>query len=65
MAARLNGSLESRLVRVRDLYHTLLGRDPDPTGWAYWADSHHHIGDIKLAVTLAESAEYLQRSQLR
>ncbi len=57
-----NQSLESRLTRVRNLYQAVLGRNPDPTGWPFWAEVILAKGDIELAVSLAGSREYFMRS---
>ncbi len=53
---------ESRQRRVTGLYRHLLERDPDPDGLRWWtaqlADGH----DVRLAVDLAGSGEYLARA---
>jgi hypothetical protein len=64
-------SIEKRLLRVRDLYCTVLDRGPegdadDPPGapddgWTFWARQILVDGDLSLARSLAASQEYLSR----
>ena len=58
-------STESRIRRVTNLYQALLHREPDPTGWPFWADIVYNTGDLTLAVNLAGSQEYWLRAQAR
>lgn len=58
-------SIESRRDRVRRLYRDLLGRNPDTSGHAYWADVLKNGRDVELAIFLAGSQEYYNRSQKR
>jgi hypothetical protein len=54
---------ESRRRRVAVLYLELLHRLPDPSGQAYWAGVIKTKGDIALAVNLASSTEYRNRTR--
>ncbi|MGN6693712.1 MAG: S8 family serine peptidase [Aquihabitans sp.] len=56
-------SEESRLLRVTALYQHFLHRDPDPSGRAYWANVIKTKGDIALALELATSNEYFNRTR--
>lgn len=58
-------SQESRDGRVTDLYRLLLGRNPDSGGLRYWSDVLLDGRDVKLAIALASSPEYLSRAQRR
>ena len=58
-------SLESRRDRVDTLFRRLLGRGPDAGGWAYWSGVLANGRDVDLAVFLAASEEYHQRSWTR
>jgi hypothetical protein len=62
IAADFYGSLEPRRARVTGLYAALLGRTPDPAGLDHWAERLRDGHDIELAVMLASSTEYHQRS---
>ncbi|MFN8019248.1 MAG: DUF4214 domain-containing protein, partial [Acidimicrobiales bacterium] len=55
--------LESRRLRVADLYLHFLHRQPDPNGQAYWANVLQTKGDIVLALELASSNEYYHRTR--
>ncbi len=50
--------------RITELYRSLLGREPDPVGLAGWQAPLAAQGDIVLAATLAESAEYFADAQI-
>ena len=50
---------------MRNLYLTLLGREPDPGGLGYWARILPAQGDLALALNLALSAEYAARAVTR
>lgn len=65
VAFQMFQSLESRRARVTRLYHELLGRAPEPSGRDFWAGRITTAGDIRLAIELAISAEYLTRAQAR
>lgn len=54
---------ESRLRRVTALYQHFLHRDPDPSGRTYWANVIKTKGDIALALELATSNEYFNRTR--
>ena len=56
-------SQESRLLRVTALYQHFLHRDPDPSGRTYWANVIRTKGDIALALELASSNEYFNRTR--
>ena len=56
---------ESRAKRVRELYLALLGRQPDADGLRTWTDVLRNGRDIELAIRLASSAEYEDRSVRR
>ena len=56
-------SEESRLLRVTALYQHFLHRDPDPSGRTYWANVIKTKGDIALALELATSNEYVNRTR--
>lgn len=58
-------SIESRRDRVKRLYRDLLGRIPDAGGHAYWAEVLTNGRDVDLAIFLAGSDEYYQRSLRR
>lgn len=62
VAANFFASIESRRQRVTRLYVTILGRRPDSSGLAYWADQLPRIGDVTLAAYLASSQEYYTRT---
>ncbi|MCU1357144.1 MAG: peptidase and in kexin sedolisin [Acidimicrobiales bacterium] len=63
-AARLlYQTAESRRRRVTGLYLRLLHRTPDPSGLAYWSRVILTKGDIALAVNLATSNEYFNRTR--
>jgi uncharacterized protein YkwD len=55
-------SAESRSVRVEGLYDLLLGRNPDDHGLVYWIFRLADGQDVRLAVDLATSEEYLGRA---
>lgn len=55
-------SPESRMTRVRGLYGSLLGRAPEPEGLAHWTEVLRSGRDIELAIVLASSPEYENRS---
>ncbi len=65
MAGYFHGSAESRATRVSALYRALLGRSADPTGMATWTRVLADGQDIRLARTLASSAEYAGRAVRR
>jgi hypothetical protein len=50
---------------VLNLYQALLARDPDATGWPFWAQQVYTTGDIVLATNLANSTEYWLRAHQR
>ena len=58
-------SAETRQVRVTGLYRSLLERDPDHAGKHHWADVLRDGNDLRLAVHLAGSEEYLARAVSR
>ena len=58
-------SIESRRDRVKLLYRDLLGRNPDSSGHAYWADILKNGRDVDLAIFLASSQEYYNRALRR
>ena len=53
---------ETRAKRVTGLYRSLLGRRPEPEGLAYWTDVLRNGRDVDLAIVLASSPEYRDRS---
>lgn len=55
-------TLESRLQRVDGLYLSILGRDADPAGRRYWADTLLAHDDVRLAAFLAGSNEFFKRA---
>ncbi len=57
------GSYESRSQRVHSLYQQLLGRSADPTGMRTWTSALQRMDDVRLAETLARSAEFFNRAQ--
>lgn len=57
-AASFYSSVESRRQRVDQLYQEILRRKADKAGRDYWVDTLLSMGDVKLAATLASSAEY-------
>ena len=65
VARRFFQSPESARARVTGLYQDLLGRAPDPSGLAYWSAKVVTAGDLALAVNLAASNEYRNRSAVR
>ncbi len=58
-------SVESRQLRVKNMYEVLLQRDPDAVGWPFWTDRVLAYGDIALAIDIANSAEYWTKAQQR
>ncbi len=58
-------SLESRSTRVNGLYQHLLGRNADSTGMSTWTKRLADGRDVRLAATLARSAEYISRADRR
>lgn len=64
IAAFMVGSVESRDDRVTTLYRTILGRDPEPAGLVFWSDRLRTVNDVRLAVDLASSGEFLTRAQV-
>lgn len=62
VAAAFFASSESRRDRVRDLYQRLLGRSPDGAGLASWTTALLTVNDVRLATTLASSAEFRRRA---
>ena len=56
---------ESRMKRVQALYQTLLLRDPDPVGWAWWKVTVLSTGDLVLATQIAGSQEYREKANIR
>lgn len=63
VAAAFFASTESRRERVTDLYRRLLGRAPDGAGLAHWTAALQSVNDVRLAVSLASSNEYLRRAE--
>lgn len=53
---------EARARRVAGLYSWVLGRSADTTGVAYWRDQLAATNDIRVAIRLALSAEYVDRA---
>lgn len=64
VAADFMYSRESRTDRVIVLYLVILGRVPDPSGQAYWVDQLARVNDVRLAASLASSAEFFSRAQV-
>lgn len=62
VAAHFYASVESRRRRVEDRYREVLGRDPDPAGRDHWTDALARLGDVRLAASLAASAEMHERT---
>lgn len=62
VAVEFYQSVESRGVRVDDLYELLLARKPDDRGFLYWIFRLADGQDVRLAVDLATSEEYLGRA---
>ena len=59
-------SLETLRVRVDDVYLALLGRRADASGRDHWAGVLSRTkNDVRLAMSLATSGEYYQRTQER
>ena len=59
-------SLETLRVRVDDVYLALLGRRADAAGRDHWAGVLQRTkNDVRLAMSLATSAEYYTRTQQR
>ncbi len=58
-------SVESRRVRVVGLYDLLLDRRPDARGLEHWVARLADGQDVRLAIELAGSGEYLQRAIAR
>ncbi|MCU1371574.1 MAG: peptidase and in kexin sedolisin [Ilumatobacteraceae bacterium] len=56
-------SEESRRLRVTGLYQHFLHRNPDTAGRNYWANVIKTKGDIALALELATSNEYFNRTR--
>ena len=56
-------SEESRKLRVTNLYLHFLHRQPDTAGRNYWANVIKTKGDIALALELASSNEYYNRTR--
>lgn len=64
VAASFFASSESRADRVTALYASLLGRAPDPAGLSYWQGRLLTVNDVRLAVLLASSPEFVARTLL-
>jgi hypothetical protein len=62
VAAGFVVSPESRRMRITGLYHSILGRAPDPAGREYWVDRLLSADDIVLAAELAASDEFHGRA---
>lgn len=62
VAVEFYQSVESRNVRVRALYDLLLDRQPDSEGLIHWIFRLADGQDVRLAVDLAGSTEYLYRA---
>ena len=62
VAVEFYQSVESRGVRVDELYELLLARNPDDHGFVYWIFRLADGQDVRLAVDLATSEEYLGRA---
>lgn len=62
VAVEFYQSVESRGVRVDGLYELLLARNPDGNGFVYWIFRLADGQDVRLAVDLASSEEYLGRA---
>lgn len=62
VASAFFSSPESRSDRVLALYHSVLGRAPDPDGLGYWMTRLLSENDVRLAVQLASSNEFYNRS---
>jgi hypothetical protein len=56
-------SQESRRLRVTTLYLHFLHRSPDTAGRNHWAEVIKTKGDIALALELATSNEYFNRTR--
>jgi cyclophilin family peptidyl-prolyl cis-trans isomerase len=55
-------STEHRTAEVDQFYHTFLGRNPDPSGQAFWVAAYSAWGTEKVeALGFLTSAEYSQR----
>lgn len=65
VAASFYQSVESRRRRIRALYDLLLGRAPDGDGLAHWTGELLDGHDVRLAIELASSDEYVQRAIAR
>jgi hypothetical protein len=65
VALRFFQTPESARTRVAGLYASLLDRAPSTGDVAYWAPVVVARGDLTLAVTLAASAEYQARAEVR
>ncbi len=65
VAADVYQSVESRRLRIRELYELLLGRAPDGAGLAHWTDELADGHDVRLAIELASSDEYVGRAAAR
>lgn len=63
VAAEFFASRESRTDRVWMLFQRLLGRTPDAAGRQYWVEQLLTVNDVRLAVHLASSSEFFNRSQ--
>lgn len=62
VAARFFDAHESRASRVGALYEKVLGRSPDAQGLEYWSERLTRMDDVRLAVHLAASTEFIYRS---
>lgn len=58
-------SIETVQVRIEALYQELLGRSAEAAGLASWPDIVRARGDLTLAASIAESAEYFTRAARR
>ncbi|HEX7133670.1 MAG TPA: DUF4214 domain-containing protein [Iamia sp.] len=65
VASEFYASYESRAMRVDGLYQRLLGRDPSPADLTYWADRLRAENDVQLAILIASSPEFADRTRSR
>lgn len=61
VARAVDGSTESRTIRVVDAYERTLDRAPDLAGLGFWVERLRTISDRDLVLSLMASAEYLRR----
>lgn len=64
-AAAVISSPEASGHRLAALYQQMLGRGPDPAGRASWLPEVRAGRELRLAISLAGSAEYWNRAQSR